>query len=78
MMGNKWEDNGDRMGNDGIGMGNTQNVTEFYLGFCSFHEVEKAGKNWIVKAIAKKCRKNKKTLCSTEIVCYTRSLFFHF
>lgn len=26
-------------------MGNTQNATEFYLGFCYFHEVEKAGKN---------------------------------
>ena len=37
------------------------------------YEVGKAEKNWMVKAIAKKCRKNKKTLCSTEIVCYTRS-----
>ena len=56
-------------------MGNTQNVTEFYLGFCSFHEVRKAGKNWIVKAIAKKCRKNKKTLESRSLVCFPRSYF---
>ena len=32
MMGSKWENNGDRMGKNGIGMGNAQRFTKSSLG----------------------------------------------
>ena len=78
MMGNKWEDNGVMMGNDGIGMGNTQRFTKSSLGLLFSRSGVKQGKTGCGKAIAKKCRKNKKTLESRSLVCFPRSYFFTF
>ena len=74
-MGNKWEDNGVMMGNDGIGMGNTQRFTKSSLGLLFSRSGVKQGKTGCGKAIAKKCRKNKKTLESRSLVCFPRSYF---
>ena len=60
------------MGNDGIGMGNTQKLRS-PVWVCSFHEVELSRENWIVQGQRKSVEK--KTSCSTDFVCYTRSYF---
>ena len=43
---------------------------EILSGFCSFHEVRKAG---MLRVSQGQYKERKKTLCSTENVCYTRS-----
>ena len=48
---------------------------EILSGFCSFHEVRKAG---MLSSYQGQYKERKKTLCSTENVCYTRSLILIF
>ncbi len=56
MMGNKWEDNGVMMGNDGMGMGNAQRFTKSSLGLLFSRRGVKQG-NLDRTRSAKKCRK---------------------
>jgi hypothetical protein len=56
MMGNEWERNGIIMGNDGIGMGNTQRFTKSSLGLL-FSRSGVKQKNLDRTRSAKKCRK---------------------
>ena len=48
---------------------------EILSGFCFFHEVRKAG---MLRVSQGQYKERKKTLCSTENVCYTRSLILIF
>ena len=56
MMGNKWEENGDMMGKNGIGMGNAQRFTKSSLGLLFSRSGVKQG-NLDRTRSAKKCRK---------------------
>ena len=58
--------------------GNTQYYHGVSSGFLLLSRSEKSREKWMWQGHSEKCRKNKKTLCSTEIVCYTRSYFFTF
>ena len=62
MMGNKWENNGDMMGKNGIGMGNAQRFTKSSLGLLFSRSGVKQEKLDRTKP-AKKC--TKKTSCSS-------------
>jgi len=61
---------GDMIGNDGNRMGNTQRFTEFFLGLLFSRSGVKQKETWIFQG---QYKNKKKTLCSTENVCYTRS-----
>ena len=56
MMGNKWEDNGDMMGKNWIGMGNAQRFTKSSLGLLFSRRGVKQGILDRTRS-AKKCRK---------------------
>ena len=56
MMGNKWEENGDMMGKNGIGMGNAQRFTKSSLGLLFSRSGVKQG-NLDRTRSAKKCIK---------------------
>ena len=73
MMGNKWEDNGDMMGKNWIGMGNAQRFTKSSLGLLFSRRGVKQGKLDRTRS-AKKCRK--KDLTSSVAVDDARSVFY--
>ena len=56
MMGSKWENNGDMMGKNGIGMGNAQRFTKSFLGLLFSRSGVKQGKLDRTRS-AKKCIK---------------------
>ena len=56
MMGSKWENNGDMMGKNGIGMGNSQRFTKSSLGLLFSRSGVKQGKLDRTRS-AKKCMK---------------------
>ena len=73
MMGSKWEDNGDMMGKNWIGMGNAQRITKSCLGLLLSRSGVKQGKLDRTRS-AKKCRKKDLTL--SVAVDNARSVFY--
>ena len=59
MMGNKWEENGDMMGKNGIGMGNAQRFTKSSLGLLFSRSGVKQGNLDRTRSKAKKCMKKR-------------------
>ena len=61
---------GNVIGNDGKIMGSTQRFMKFFLGLLFSRSGVKQKETWIFQG---QYKNKKKTLCSTENVCYTRS-----
>ena len=73
IMGSKWEDNGDMMGKNWIGMGNAQRFTKSSLGLLFSRSGVKQGKLDRTRS-AKKC--TKKDLTLSVAVDNARSVFY--